>query len=128
MKSALLSLIALVLAGCAAADAQRGEADTRRSDRDCFSTTSVSGYGSVDRDTVRLDVGPRRRYEVDISGPGCDRIDWTLAIALDSRPSSWICAGDRPGQGRISFRDPGSSWRTSCLIDNVRRVPEPGRQ
>lgn len=127
MKSALLSLLALALAGCAAANAQQERSGGRQSDRDCFSTASVSGYGSIDRDTGRLDVGPRRRYEVDISGPGCDQIDWTLAIALESRPSSFICTGDRPGQGRISFRDPGSSWRTSCLIDNVRRLPEPAR-
>lgn len=128
MKLILISLAALALAGCTASQAQ-DTTSSRQDGRDCFNVRMVSGYSSVDRDTIRLDAGPRRSYEVDISGPMCDQVDWTQRIALESNPGSWICVGDRVGQGEIHFRDFATRQRVSCFIDAVRRVQEaPARE
>lgn len=120
MRMLTLAIPMLVLAGCAAQAPQtaRGPA----SGGDCFNVSMVTGYSSVDRDTVRVDAGPSRTYEIDISGPMCDQIDWTQRIALESRPGSWICVGDRVGQGEIHFRDPATRRRVSCHIEGVRRT------
>lgn len=129
MKTFTLSLATLMLAGCAASQAQESQQAERgpQFGRDCFNVRMVSGYSSVDRDTIRLDAGPRRSYEVDISGPMCDQVDWTQRIALESNPGSWICVGDAVGQGEIHFRDPATRQRVSCYIDAVRRVAEEDR-
>ena len=116
---ALLPLLAA--AGCAAPGPGSG-AEAAPSGRDCFNVQFVSGYSSVDRDTIRLDAGPRQRYDIDVQGPLCDQIDWTQRIALESTPSSWICVGRQAGQGEIHFRDPATRQRTSCFIQAVRRV------
>lgn len=118
-----LPLPALLMAAACAADAPN-RPPTASDGRDCFNVQFVTGYSSVDRDTVRLDAGPRQRYDVDIRGPLCDQIDWTQRIALESTPSSWICTGRQAGQGEIHFRDPGTRRRTSCYIEAVRRVAE----
>lgn len=128
MKPLLPTLALLAATGCVA-DAPNGpEAGVAARDgRDCFNVQFVSGYSSVDRDTVRLDAGPRQRYDVDIQGPLCDQIDWTQRIALESTPSSWICVGSQAGQGEVHFRDPATRRRTSCYIQEVRRVAEEPR-
>lgn len=120
MKIVLVPLLGIMLASHAGALQNR----TAPSDRDCFNTSFVSGFSTVDRDTVRLDAGPRRSYDVDLLGPGCDQLNWTESLALESSPSSWICVGDGPSQGNISFRDPATRQRISCFIQNVRRVPD----
>jgi hypothetical protein len=86
----------------------------------------VQGYSAVDRDTVRFDLGPGPAYDVDMSGPRCDAVDWTQRLALESTPSSWICVGDAPGQGNIHFRDQLTRQATSCHIDAVRVAPPSG--
>lgn len=122
MRIPTLAIATLVLADCAAQSPQtdRGPA----SGGDCFNVSMVTGYSSIDRDTVRLDAGPSRTYEIDISGPMCEQVDWTQRIALESRPGSWICVGDRVGQGEIHFRDPATRRRVSCHIEDVRRPVE----
>jgi len=118
----LLSLCAVALIGPACAASAEQEASGPRSGRDCFNIAMVGGYSSVDRDTIRLDAGPSRHYEVDVQGGICDQLDWAHRLALESRPSSWICTGDGPGLGNIHFRDPGTRQRVSCFIEAVRRV------
>lgn len=122
MKLTLVPAIWIVLASYAGAEQRDHPAAS--SGRDCFNTSFVSGFSPVDRDTVRLDAGPRRSYDVDLEGPGCDQLNWTESLAIESSPSSWICVGDGPSQGNIYFRDPATRQRTSCFIQNVRRVPE----
>jgi hypothetical protein len=127
MMRIAVSLAALSLFGCAASLDEAGpgpQSAAARAGRDSFNVSMVNGKSSVDRDTVRLDAGPGRAYEVDISGPMCDQLDWTHRIALESTPGSWICVGDQVGQGSIIFRDPTTRRRTSCYIESVRRVPE----
>lgn len=109
--------------GCAAVD--QPESDASTSSRDCFNVSMVTGYETVDDDTIRLDAGPSTKYEVDLSGGQCRNVDWTQRLAIESTPSSFICVGSQPGQGNIHFRDPATQRRVSCYIDDVRRVQMP---
>lgn len=126
MKQLTLSAAALALAGCTANSAPNsGPQSSPTAGRDCFNVSFVQGFSSVGKGTVRLDVGPSQKYDVDISGPQCDQFDWTQRLALESSTSSWICAGDEIGQGNVYFRDPATRRRLSCYIQSVRRVSEP---
>ena len=122
MKLLILSIAALVPAACAAPQQEARSSPSKGGD--CFNVRMVNGYSNVDRDTVRLDAGPSRTYDVDLSGPLCDQLDWAHNIALESTPSSWICTGDHVGQGKIFFRDATTRQRVSCYIEDVRRVPK----
>lgn len=128
MKSPLYLVAALAIAAsaaCAPTASTQTASAAAPADRDCFNTNFVSGFSAVDKDTVKLEAGPRKDYEVDITGPGCDNVTWTMSVAVVSRPSAWICTGQQAGQGDIRFRD--SSWPApiSCMITAVRRAPEP---
>ena len=119
-KSVALCILALAGPACSAPAEDRPRAS--RSGQDCFNIGRVSGFTNVDKDTIRLDAGPSHRYDVDLSGGLCDQIDWAHRLALESRPSSWICTGNGPGLGNIYFRDSASGQRVWCIIDEVRRV------
>ena len=120
MRMTILPVSAALVASCTAPSAQRTA--TAPAGQDCFNVSLVQGYSSVDRDTVRLDAGPGASYDVDISGPQCDQVDWTQKLALESTPSFWICVGKQIGQGNIYFRDPTTRRRVSCYIEDVRRA------
>jgi hypothetical protein len=132
MKQLFLSAAILALAACTAApapgtQARAGAAPGATAGKDCFNVSFVHGFSSVGKSTVRLDVGPGQKYDVDISGAQCDQVDWTQRLALESSTSSWICVGDAIGQGNVYFRDPTTRRRLSCYIQNVRRVSEPAK-
>lgn len=116
-------LVALALGACAVGDSP---ASTVGGNRDCFNVSMVTGYETVDDDTIRLDAGPSTKYEVDLSGGQCRNVDWTQRLAIESTPSSFICVGSQAGQGNIHFRDPATQRRVSCYIEDVRRIPTPG--
>lgn len=113
-----------VAAACAAADQPGSQAPT--ADRDCFNVSMVTGYETIDDDTLRLDAGPSRTYKIDLSGGQCRNVDWPQRLAIESSPSSSLCVGSQPGQGNIHFREPATQRRASCYIDEVRRVQTPG--
>jgi hypothetical protein len=115
----------VMAAACAATDQPQTEGSTT-GNRDCFNVSMVTGYETVDDDTILLDAGPSTKYEVDLSGGQCRNVDWTQRLAIESTPSSFICVGSQPGQGNIHFRDPTTQRRVSCYIDDVRRVLEVG--
>lgn len=126
MRWIVLAVLA-VTAACAAVDeTQPNQAAT--GNRDCFNVSTVTGYETVDDDTIRLDAGLSTKYEVDLSGGQCRNVDWTQRLAVESTPSSFICVGSQPGQGNIHFRDPATQRRVSCYIEDVRRVQTSGAQ
>jgi hypothetical protein len=124
MKALRASIPALMLGACSVAPPAHGQLGSTAG-RDCFNVSFVQGFSSVGKSTVRLDLGPGAKYDVDISGPQCDQVDWTQRLALESTSSSWICVGDSIGQGNVYFRDPATRRRLSCYIENVRRVTSP---
>lgn len=119
MKRVLLVFAALLPAACASSDQQSASNRT-----DCFNVRAVSSFSTVGRGTVRVSAGPRRNFDLAISGASCSQVNWAQGIAIDARPSSWICASDRLA-GRIAFRDTGTGQRVSCFIDSVTRVEVP---
>lgn len=129
MKRILVSTAAvLTFVGCTAPQPQQAQqAQAAPDGRDCFNVSMVQGFSSVGKTTVRLDLGPGPKYDVNIAGAQCDQIDWSQRIALESSTSSWICVGDAIGQGNVYFRDPATRRRLSCYIEDVRRVSEPAK-
>lgn len=115
----------LSLAACAAQPDETQSAAAPDASRDCFNINAVSGFNDVDRDTLRVSVGAGREYELDFRGPGCNQLEWSENIAIESRPSEWICAGSGPGLGQIHFNEPTSGHARTCFIERVRRLPAP---
>ena len=120
----MVFVIALSLVACAAPEEER-HADVSPAGRDCFNVSFLTGYESVDRDTIRVRAGPGASYDIDVSRADCNALDWTHRLAVESTPSSWICVGAQAGQGNIIFRDPTTRRRAICNITNVSRAVEP---
>ncbi len=128
MRIRALTLAAVTaLAACAAQD-ERQSAAAPEASRDCFNINAVSGFNAVDGDTARVSAGASREYELDVRGPGCNQLQWTEDIALESRPSQWICAGAGPGLGQIHFRESAGGQARTCFIEEVRRLPPPASE
>jgi hypothetical protein len=120
-----LNLVLLVAAAglsTSCAPTEQQAASDPRSGHDCFNVADVTGFESVDTDTVKLHVGVGDEYEVDLEGGQCNDVDWTQKLALESTPSSWLCTGKDPAQGNIYFRNPVTRHRVQCYIKDVRRV------
>lgn len=120
--AAAAAVIALAACASDADDTQTAAAPDAAGD--CFNVNAVSGFNAVDGDTVRVSAGASRQYELDVRGPGCNSLNWTENIALESRPSEWLCAGDGPNLGRIHFNDSAGNMARTCFIEEIRRVPE----
>lgn len=101
MMRLLLAASVITLFGCAAADDGPAEAEAATAadaGRDCFNTRNISGYSSVDDDTVQIRVGVNDYYDVDVFGT-CNQLDWSNRLAIVSNSGSFICAGDiSPGR------------------------------
>ena len=123
MRAWLICSIAALLsvAGCAASEAPSAAAVA---DRDCFSVRQVTGFNVQDDETVRLSVGAGEAYVAEIQGPACGQIEWTESLAIESRPSSFLCVGDGPGIGDIAFRDSALDRVITCRITALSRAPE----
>lgn len=118
--AAALSL-ALPLAACETSG-ESGPAVAARAARPCFNVRMLNGFETVDRDTLRVRDGGDR-YDLDLSGPDCDTVEWTQRLAIETSPSStWVCVGDSSGQGVIAFRTPATRRIVECRIDAVRPV------
>lgn len=93
--------------------------------RDCFNSNFMSGYTNVDQDTIRVSASPSRSYDLDLEGPNCRDIQWANSVAVVTKPSSYICTGNRAGLGEVKFRDGASNAVTTCWITEVRRYVKP---
>jgi hypothetical protein len=59
----------------------------------CFYASQVSGFHAIDSDTVRVDVGPNRMFELQIAGT-CQEINWSQRVGI--RPmggGNFVCGG-----------------------------------
>ncbi len=88
----------------------------------CFNVAMIQGFRTTGQNTLRVDAGPGRTYEIRVSGPLCDQVDWAQSVALRASSSSWLCAGSSVGQGSVTFRDLATAQSASCYIDEVRPV------
>lgn len=124
MRLQLLTVGLFALAAACAPTAQTAEKAPDRTGRDCFNTNFISGYTSVDEKTVRVSASPSREYDIEVDGPGCRDLKWTNSINIVSKPSAWMCVGDKFA-GDIRFRDSTSSTVTQCFIRDVHRYVKP---
>lgn len=110
---------ALALAGCT------GNARSVRADataRECFSASSVSGFTPVDDTTVRLQVGVRETWELNLLSY-CPDIDWSHAIALRTfAGSSWICTSDAMGVEVVVLDRTVPVGPDRCQVRSIRKL------
>lgn len=118
--AALLALAAVSLSACAGATGPSTTAATGKAPRQCFWNDSVSGFSSVDRDTIRVSAGVRDVYEMKLAGAGCNDVDWALAIGLRSLTGGRICTGL---DAEVLYNSPGLGPQR-CLVTDVRKVTE----
>lgn len=124
MRALALTTI-LLLTACTGPMTDQAASHVTAANSDCFNVSFLTGYESVDRDTIRVRISAQTQYDIELGGAQCNELDWTHRLAIESTPGSYICAGSAPGQGYIYFRDPATRRRVQCYIQNVTRVPPP---
>jgi hypothetical protein len=91
IKTALAALLAVTAASGVGALPDAALAKPAQK-QDCFWSRSVSSFAAPNENVVYLRVGVHDVYEADLFG-ACPDVDWSQAIALISRGSSFICSG-----------------------------------
>jgi hypothetical protein len=125
MRLQLFAIGIFALAAACAPTAQTAATKpVDRTGRDCFNANFISGYTAVDEKTVRVSAGVKREYDLDIEGPNCSDIKWTNSIVIVSKPSAWVCVGDK-FSGDVRFHNSTTSSVMSCYIKDVRRYVKP---
>lgn len=101
----------LMLAGCASR-----KTAAPAEERHCFNAASVGGYTVVDRETVRLNVGPSDTYEIKLLGV-CPNIQWNEQIRLETAGSATVCTGLD-----LTIHAEGPTGPQECAADSIRKV------
>ncbi|MFS2318766.1 DUF6491 family protein [Maricaulis sp. D1M11] len=119
MTYKILTIAALAVStatACASSEATPSE-DTEP--RQCFRTDQISGFSSIDRDTLRVRVSGQRRFDLEVQGPGCSDVEWSHTAAfINNTGSSLMCAGRNPVGAEIRVRD----QMGFCRVRNVSYV------
>ena|SRR5947209_19473914 len=102
-----LALALLALAGPAAAQGQ-----------DCFYHRDTDSFTAVDNQTLNLRVGMNRYYQLRLFSP-CLDLDFSQAIGMRSRGSSWICVGQA---NDVEIFTRSAAGRQRCSVSEVRRL------
>lgn len=113
LRPVLFALAAASMAACTPTQTADGTAE----DRDCFRNADIFGYSVVDDHTIRVDAGARD-YLL-ITNWNARDLDWTTRIAIEARPTGWICTGSGVGV-EIIGGDPVRRYP----VNEVRRAPE----
>jgi hypothetical protein len=108
---AAITVLALLLAGCATTDTASASSD------DCFNIRQVNSWSAIDRDHVYLEERGDDNYLLTLFS-SCPGLKFTQVIALSNHMGR-MCPNDF---GRITFRDAGNV--RSCRIDDVERVAD----
>jgi hypothetical protein len=87
----------------------------------CFNASRVGGFAQVRRGLVRVSVGARDYYELELY-PGCPDVDWSLGIGIRSRAGDIIC--DR-GDAELLIPESSGAPVRRCLVRSVRKVLDP---
>ncbi len=103
---------ALALSACAT----EGTATQDTAARDCFFSSTISGYSVIDDNTVEVRAGSDR-YRLSTLWNARD-LDWTQDIAIRSATGS-ICTGNGNGVEII-----GGEPRRTYPISSITRAPE----
>ena len=107
-----------LVAACTASSGAEVAA-TGQGARQCFLASQVNGFHAVDRDTVNVNVGVRRIYQLELFG-SCQDIDWSQRIGIRSTGGSdWICQGL---DAELIVPSPIGPQR--CQVSSVRRLSD----
>lgn len=68
------------------------------SERSCFFTRDINGYGEAPAgprggERLYVETGVRERHVLETFGP-CPELDWSFQIGIDTRLQSSLCTGD----------------------------------
>lgn len=113
------SLLALAAAFALSACATEGGATQDTAARDCFFSSTISGYNVIDNNTVEVRAGAHR-YRLTTLFNARD-LDWTQDIAIRSATGS-ICVGSGNGVQII-----GGQLRRTYPVQSIARAPEAPR-
>lgn len=86
----------------------------------CFYAKDANNFVAVDNQTVNVRVGVRQVYQMKLFSP-CNGIIFSHAIALISRPSSFVCPG--PGLG-VDLYIRGVIGRQRCPVTSIRKLTD----
>jgi len=98
MRTAVLVLAgAVACVSCAPIEEQAEPIAGLSTDRQCFFSRQINGYGDAPDgprgDRIYISTGVRERFLLETFG-SCPELDWSHAIALDTRGPSSLCTGD----------------------------------
>lgn len=98
MRTAVLVLAGAVAGvSCAPIEEQAEPIAGLSTDRQCFFSRQINGYGDAPDgrrgDRIYISTGVRERFLLETFG-SCPELDWSHAIALDTRGPSSLCTGD----------------------------------
>ena len=117
-KIATAAIASLAVAGCTAdrPDMQTAQAGERQ----CFLPRQVSGFSSVDDNSIHVTVGVNNVYRLELIGV-CPDIDWSQQIGIRARggAATWICQGLD-----AEIIVPSPSGTQVCPVTGVRRLSE----
>ncbi len=103
------------LLGALASPAAAAPQDTNT----CFHESTIDGWTYVDKDTVRVSVGPSRAFELKIMG-NARELAMTENLGIKSSPSGWICEGSGLGLEIFSRDTIPRHW----AVIGVKAVPK----
>lgn len=97
MRTAVLVLAGAVACVSCAPIEEQAEPAGLSTDRQCFFSRQINGYGDAPDgprgDRIYISTGVRERFLLETFG-SCPELDWSHAIALDTRGPSSLCTGD----------------------------------
>jgi hypothetical protein len=108
--AALVAILAAGAGTAGAADAGKGEP------RSCFYARDIESWAPAGDTVVNLRVKLRDYYQLKLLGY-CNNINWSEAIGIEHRGSSWICTGL---DATIITRGPSGPDR--CPVISLRKL------
>ncbi len=116
--SGLLS--ALAFAPAAWADGPAKVAPKATAPRQCFYSSNMSSFKEAGDQAVYIRVGIKDLYRLDLFGT-CHDLRWAQTIGVESRGSSWICAGSNSDAVLIV---PSTLGPERCMVTEVKKLTE----
>lgn len=97
IAAAATVLSALACASCAPVEEEPETIAGLSTERQCFFSNQIRGYGDAPDgergDRILVSTSIRDRWLLETFGP-CPELNWSHAIALDTRGPSSLCTGD----------------------------------